>query len=358
MESIVIGEYNEIPIDLLVLDDENPRLSPNMKDKSQLELAVELERRYNLTSLIDSIVNFGFFKAEPLVGVKEYDKIKIVEGNRRLAVIRFLTDKNYRNHSKDPKLWDEKREILQRNKHNLEKIPVMVYEDKRQVIAYLGYKHITRTLEWEPLAKARFVDKNVELYNIKSFKEIAKIMNSRSDTVRNNYVAYRVYKQAKDEFNIDVKKVEERFGVFYTALNNGDIRNYIDLKRNMSIEELKNPISKLKEEELHVFIDLLHGTGKKGPAIKDSRRIKDLGIVLNNKNAREELIKSRNIDSALRYIKSDIKRLEANLDLSIEYLKEAIKSINRYKDNSVIKLKVRKLIEIVVKLKNSVIDDL
>ena len=340
-EDIKLG-LDKYSVAILLLDNRNYRLEPEAIAYNQKELCEKLED-YDLFPIAESMADNGYFEEEPMIGIPSEDKhhIIIIEGNRRLTTIKFLTDPTVRALSKSyNKEWEKLSERVKGNNKDLSKIPVVVHATREELDAVVGFRHITSTLKWEPLSKARFTYDLVERNQPKNLYEIGKQVGARQDTIRNNYVAYNLYRQAKS-FGIDVSQVEEKFGVFYTALSNSDISTYIGLDADKPIEELKVPISNAKKEELQNLIELLHGTAKITPVITDSRRIADLGEVLANAEARKVLVATRDMTLALKSTQTEEKSLIEYLENARINLKEAYKSIFEYSPNP----KVQTLVE-------------
>lgn len=311
----------------LLLDGENPRLIPEAVSYSQTKLCLLLEKEFELFPIARSMVDNGYFQEEPMIGIIGSNKtIIIVEGNRRLAALKFLTDAGLRKVSVYRDEWEELCIRSQKTGHDLSKIPVVVHKNRSELTAVLGFRHITGILPWEPLAKARFINGLIEDKKVKNFYEISEEVGSRQDTIRNNYVAYRVYMQAKD-FDIDISEVEKKFGVFYTALNNSDIREYIGLDFDKSLAELRNPIPKRKDDELRKLVEFLHGTSKVKRVLTDSRQISKLGEILASPEARKILEATREFDLAYRSTGGEERTLIENLTSASIHLTEAYKTV-------------------------------
>lgn len=149
-----------IPIENLIFDPENPRLPETLRAKKDLP---EYERSVinwmlqfeNVTELMGSIGEKGFFPAEPiLVVASENGKYEVVEGNRRLTAVKILNN---------PEQADKKKksieEILKESNADKipESIPSIIFEKRDEVLFYLGYKHITGVQSWDSLAKAKYL---------------------------------------------------------------------------------------------------------------------------------------------------------------------------------------------------------
>lgn len=332
-----------IAVSRLLLDNQNPRLPPEAVSYSQNELYSLFERYFNLFPIAQSMADNGYFQEEPLIGIPgPDDKIIVVEGNRRLAALKFLIDPEIRRLSKRRDDWEKLYEESQKNEHDLAVVPIVVHEKREELRAILGFRHITGTLKWDTLAKARFVNKLIEEEKGASFYDIGREVGTRSDTVRRNYVAYRVYKQAKDDFNIDTSDLESRFGVFYTALNNANIRKHVGLDLDKSMEKLKKPIPSKKADELANFISYLHGTAEIQPVFTDSRNISRLGEILASPEARNILHTTRDFELAYRSTGGEEKTLINNLETAHISLTEAYKTVYRYCENK----QVARLVEL------------
>lgn len=332
-ETVELG-LSQIRVSRLILDSQNPRLPPDAVSYPQEELYRLFERDFDLFPIAQSMADNGYFQEEPLIGIPgPDDKIIVVEGNRRLAALKLLIDPEIRKLSNRMDAWEKLYAESQKNGHNLTVVPVVVHEKREELRAILGFRHITGTLKWDALAKARFVNKLIKEQKGASFYDIGREVGSRSDTVRRNYVAYRVYKQAKDDFNIDTGDLESRFGVFYTALNNSNIREYVGLKVDKSIKKLRRPIPSKKADELEDFISYLHGTAEVEPVFTDSRNISRLGEILASPDARKILHTTRDFVLAYRSTGGEERTLITNLETAHIGLTEAYKTVFRYCEN-------------------------
>jgi hypothetical protein len=321
----------------LLLDKENYRLPPEAIAFSQEELCLILEQDSDLFPIARSMADNGYFAEEPLIGIPgPKDNVIVIEGNRRLATLKFLTDPELRKLSNNKDEWEGLAAKAEENGYDLKEAPVVVHKNREELTAILGFRHITGTAKWNPLSKARFVHDLIGHRKADNFYAIAREVGSKQDTIRSNYVAYNLYKQAKD-FGIDTSGVEEKFGVFYTALNNSKIREYIGLDPNKSPEKLKTPISNKKTEELKNLIEYLHGTSEIGAVLEDSRDIWKLGEILVSAEARNVLHATRDLELAYRSTGGEEKALLDNLESASIFLTEAYKTVYLYCKNPTVR---------------------
>lgn len=330
-----------VEVSKLLLDNQNPRLPPEAISFEQKDLYRMLDDDFELFPIAQSMVDNGYFQEEPLVGIPgPDDKIIVVEGNRRLAALKFLTDHKIRNRSTRRDTWEKLYKEYRKSGADLTRVPIVIHEKREDLRSLLGFRHITGIKKWDALAKARFVNNLIEKKEDVDFYSVGREVGSRQDAIKRSYAAYRTYKQARDDFNIDTSKVENRFGVFYTALNNGDIRKYIGLDMDKSLKKLKYPISRTKADELERFISYLHGNKNVEPVFTDSRNISDLGEILTSPEARKTLNATRNFKLAYMSTGGEERTLIENLESAHINLTEAYKTIYRHCDNK----KVEKLV--------------
>jgi hypothetical protein len=136
------------------LDPKNPRLAelglgPNA---TQAEIAHILWRNMAVDEVALSIAENGFYRHEPLYAAVEDGKHFVVEGNRRLAAVKLLSDDRLRASLKITSLPPIGAEL----RTQLRTLPVIVCS-RDDIWAYLGFKHINGPQSWESYPKAHYI---------------------------------------------------------------------------------------------------------------------------------------------------------------------------------------------------------
>lgn len=341
-----------LKVSQLWLDDQNFRFPEDARGASQEELLIRLDRDFELLSIGQSLAENGYFTEEPLVVIPKAPSDQypgqyiVVEGNRRLAALKLLLDEKLRHLSQDAGHWHSVASDL---KGDLSEVPAVEYESRDKVRTVLGYRHIAGILKWKPLAKARFINSFIEEQGEGAdFGDAAREIGSwpRVDYVRNQYVAYRAYLQARDGFQIDTSKLDKNFSVFYRAITAiPKITRFIDLCRRGTAQELASPVPQEKRDVLEELIGFIHGTAAVEPVITDHRQLKQLGDVLASDLALETLRRTRSLQRAHELVGGESSRLLHNLNEASFYLDEVLRDAHRHTQGPKVKELVRRCAE-------------
>jgi hypothetical protein len=315
-------------LDNLRLDPRNPRLKEGMENASQPELLTELAREYELQELARSIADNGYFSEEPLVAVKDKNKSSwtVVEGNRRLAALQLLE-----NPQAAPKELRAQWIDLSKNRlKRVSQIPLLEYKHRNEITPYLGFRHITGVMQWRPYQKARYISQLVE-DNELTFAQIARVIGSKTPTVREHYIAYTLVRQARDQMLIETTFAEASFGVLRRSLSDPNIRAYVGLELDKSEKDLAKPIPKSKSARVEEFFEWAFGDNETEPVLTDSRDLRKLGTVLASTRAVEVLRSSKDLDYAFEISGGEEKKLLENLNAASYNLDQALPLSIRHK---------------------------
>ena len=212
-----------LPIDQLHLDARNPRIQEVGEGLSEERILEVLWREYSVDEVAMSIAQNGFFPHEPLFVADEEDRLVVVEGNRRLAAVRLLSDSSLRNRLQATNLP----RISQAAVGNLESLPVI--RCKREMIwQYVGFKHVNGPQAWDSFAKAKYIAwvRNTLGVNL---GDVANTIGDTHSTITRLYRAYMALQQA--EYN-GIYNREQRtrrhfsFSHLYTGLDYPGIRTF------------------------------------------------------------------------------------------------------------------------------------
>lgn len=242
-------DLKEIPIEKLEFDKNNPRLPKKLYGAKESAVIEWMLLDASLLDLIASIASNGFFPGEPLLVIqnKNNDNYIVIEGNRRLASCKILND---------PDLASVKNRsvanIIENSiKRNIpQSVPAFIFEERKDILAYLGYRHVTGVKSWGALPKAKYLYELFELdESDDSLKEkcrsLAKQIGSRGDYVMRLLTSYQLFLKMEENNFFGIDKLSEENIEFSNLVDSatrfGNISDFlgIDFDSNEPLEKLK-----------------------------------------------------------------------------------------------------------------------
>jgi hypothetical protein len=312
----------DIPIKDLFLDPKNPRLAgEDLIVDQQDDIAKILWRDRAVNELVDSIAASGYWTHEELFAAKEGGKLVVIEGNRRLAAVKLLTDHGLRNRLGISGLPT----LSAADQKKLEKLPVI--ECRREdVWQYIGFKHVNGPQDWDSIAKAEYIARVHNDYGI-SLDQIARTIGDRHDTVHRLYRGLMVLQQAERTGKFDVQdRYNTRFAYshLWTGLGYENIQKFLGLTADKGFEP--NPIPKNNLEHLRELCLWLYGSKKerKEPIVRSQNPdLRKLDETLGSRNGVAALRSGLPLETALKAGRGDERLLREALVLAEQKLKEA-----------------------------------
>jgi hypothetical protein len=245
------------PVENLRLDPGNPRLPTISANSTQEELIHVLWKEFAVDEVALSIAANGYFQEEPLLVVPE-DKAHpdgpfiVIEGNRRLAAVLLLRNKELREKVRATNLPD----IDDLQKAQLDRLPVSKYLARSELWQYLGFRYINGPQPWDSFSKAKYVSDVHDTAGV-SLDRIADSIGDRHSTVKRLYRGYKLIMQAESQTKF---RREDRiankffFSHLYTAADQPEFQKFIGIDPEKSLKPNPVPKEKLKElEELMIW---------------------------------------------------------------------------------------------------------
>lgn len=338
-------EYAELKD--LYLDATNPRLGRHNTDRHMSQEAVlEIMNDWSLEELALSFLESGFWPQEALLVVEEllggYTRRVVVEGNRRLAALKML--KQALDGRPDSKKW---RDLVAHKKppQNLfTEIPFIRVSSRKDVVAFLGFRHVTGIKEWNPAEKAEYIADLVEQHRM-SYDEVRRKIGSKTDTVRRNYISYRLLLQMEGEDDIDLERVEDKFSVLYLSLRSVGVQKYLQIDIQAEPGKAKRPVPPSRLEALAKFAVWMFGDEKHDPIVRESRYVDRFGKVLLDKKAVSYLERTErpNLEFAYRIAGGDELETIEYLQKSADNAEQALSLVHHYKNSAQILTAVKRL---------------
>lgn len=318
-----------LPIAVLDLDDQNPRLPDALEDRSQESLIRHIDREYEPIRIGRSIAEHGYFESEPLIVVKDGDRYRVVEGNRRLVALLGLSDDRVRQLLSRQTQWEE----LARRAKLPDVIPVVEVDSPEDVAPIIGYRHISGIIPWEPFAQARFVSHLVD--GGMGFSDVADLVGEDLTEVRSLYRNYAIVREARTKFQLDTSPVESDFGVFTRAMNSLPIRRFIAAPAPADVARETDPIPEEKQPELGALLTWIHGDADgDGRVISESRDLKRLARVLDSPAGTDILKLTGNLEAADEAAGGNRRRLLNRLTVARNALQAASEDFPVLRDDA------------------------
>lgn len=295
-----------VPFEKLDLDPDNPRLPEGLQGQSQDTLLTYLADNTALDELMQSFADNGFFRHEPLIGVRrDGDRVTVLEGNRRLAALKILLGA--------PEAIDQGLEpvlearLSEAVRNDLRVVPTYLVADRQDVHKYLGFRHIGGIKTWSAEAKARYLmletDRAAQEGSANPFLDVARRVGSNSQGVRNAYTAVCTLRHARDDLGLDVNDVlRRRFGVWSRCMTAADVRHYLGLNGARDYWSVVDDIGSLDSKPVAEVLNDLSAHAEQPPLLYDSRLVTVYGQVLQHEVARNVMRRYRSLDVARQIV--------------------------------------------------------
>lgn len=335
-------------VDELYLDPQNPRVGRHNlgPDVSQANI-LEIVANWSLEELARSYLeNGGFWQHEALLAVREElygaPRLVVVEGNRRLAALRFLRDAYADKPSS--RLWKNLAESATPTDTLFTRVPYLLLESREDIQAFLGFRHVTGIKQWDADEKAYFIAKMIDEQGM-NYEQVMRMVGSNTPAVRRHYIAFRVLLQIENTVqDYDRARAEDSFAILYMTLDTLGARLFL----NINIEEVppvERPVPSTHQKNLEEFAKWLYGGNGWEPVIVDTRQASKFGKVLKSEEAIGYLRRTPqpNINRAYQLAGGEEEEVIRLLQKASDNIKEALSYVYEYKESEVVQAVVRRL---------------
>ncbi len=323
---IDLGDVRDISPDQLYMDPKNPRLiGQQFTVDNQVEITGFLWQDKEVSELVDSIAHNGYWRQEILFATEEKGKFVVVEGNRRLAAVKLL---------RSPALCREigakgiPMGLASSVTSTYDTLPVLICP-RVDLWVYTGFRHLNGPQEWDSIAKAEYIARVHEEFNV-PLPEIATTIGDHHDTVRRLYHGLAVLRQAE---KAGVFSKENAWGKrfpyshLWTGLGYTSIQKFLGIKGEA--RERPNPVPAKNIPKLGELCLWLFGSKDpaKKPLIKSQNPdLRKLGEVLSSERgyaALSRMKEGQEIDDIWRFSRGDERMLRESLVEAEKLLREA-----------------------------------
>lgn len=301
MKNGKLKPYQYVDVENLRLDPQNPRI-PDSVNRTKEDMLHYIANETSIEELMGSIAENGFFSGEPLIAykTKKKDIYNVVEGNRRLAAVLLLHN---------PELIPKRkkiREISETSKNTPDELPVVIFDERDEVLEYLGYRHITGIKQWDSLAKAKYMHQLFSRIKRKvpqeRYQEVAKSIGSRRDYVKKVLDSYALYKIMEDNDFYGIENLQDGdidFSLIPTAIGQTNIQKFLSLKGDPIIDDSKISRKNLKDFALWVLKKDEEGQKR----VRESRQLRKLAFIVSHEKALKEFKGGMPLEEAFKFTK-------------------------------------------------------
>lgn len=284
----------------LKFDPENPRFY-RLNDPTEGAVIDEMLDDEGAQDLMQSIGQKGYFQGEPLLVIaapKDVGGYLVIEGNRRLAATKLLNGEIKPPARRAQSLNDIINAAVEKPPIEL---PCLIYPAKREILRYLGYRHITGIKEWDSLSKAKYLSQlRTEFYNnlpeVEQMKALARDIGSRKDYVAQLLAALNLYLRAENQkfFGLPIAPKDIEFSYLTTAMNYKKIVTWLGLENREDVAG-----KGLKDASLKKAFTYMFSKDQKGNTILgESRNLDQLADVVGSDDAVAVLDKTGDLSEA------------------------------------------------------------
>lgn len=344
----------------LCLDPRNPRLRADQQGGDQ-DALLDVMSDWGLDELATSIVESSFWPHEALIVVDEKLKGRttskvVVEGNRRLAAVTMLL-RAYDGQPTSPKWKSLAGRLSTEAALHLRSLPTITADQRSDVDAFLGFRHVTGIKQWDPLEKAAFIAKLID--GGMTYEEVMRKIGSKTPSVRQNYIALKLFQQLEDIEDIDSRRIREKFSVLFLSLRSVGTQSYLGLNLELDPKKAARPLHSRFVANAIRFARWLFGDAKHEPLFTDSRHTDSFGNALANKEARAYLERTENprLEVALRLAGGDREELIRQLGRAADEIEDALSIVQHHAKNGDVIRAYRRLAKDFATLKANFPDD-
>jgi hypothetical protein len=351
---IPLHEPTKVPIGRLVFDLKNPRFTPShdVEKSSDVEIVLALYRVADLGELVQSIATSGYVDIEPLVVLPEDGKggkLIVLEGNRRLAALKLLTDPDLAHEAaREARL--ELPAVSTEARDTFREVTVYRVKDREEARDFIGFKHINGPHRWDSLAKARFAADWLERERDQgiTLRDIARRMGDRHDTIKRMVAGLYVLRQAEERglFSFDDIYPGRSFAFshLYTALTRPGFRQFLGLPDEWrKTEPAPNPVPVDALPNLRQLLLWLYGSKQddiRPVVVSQNPNVRELDEVLANPKARTIMLRQSDLRAAYTEVDTQGLQFEKNLVDAHSNVERALSKVDAFdgKDETLVQI--------------------
>lgn len=310
----------------LRIDLKNPRV-PDAEFSSEESAIDYLVNHADVDELVQSIGRSGWLDFEPLI-VLEPDNT-VIEGNRRLAALRLISDPDLRARLKYRLPVDISPSVAPT------KVRVFFVSNRADARDFIGFKHINGAYKWDSLAKARYAAEWLDDEPDTSVKVVSERLGDSHNTVLRLVNGFRVL-QESERLGFDSQAVTSprgfSFSHLYTALPSPSVRKFLGIEADAREVLSSNPVPESHRDKLLEYMTWLYGQEGRGKHVVVSQNpdLGKLSKVLTSNAAINMLRVSQDLTESYDLVEDKSKAFESAIFALLKTAREAASQVGKY----------------------------
>jgi hypothetical protein len=250
-----------------------------IKFKKKTRSFIEGYKRKNVIDLIESFKYNGYIPVEK-IQVKEigYNQYLVLEGNRRITVLKILFEEYEQNHDigkLDPNIFSSLKDFVEIHNQEAEQTHMLV----------MGLKHIGSNKKWPSINQAKFMRDYLKKFDGSLYEAEDSVCDTLGITKQKlrRYIRALSLIEQYQKSDYGDQFYNDKFSLFEEIIKSPDIRDWIEwneenlkAENNINLERLFNWISYIEEYDEENDEEI-----KKEPIITKSTEIRQLKVLLN-----------------------------------------------------------------------------
>jgi hypothetical protein len=262
-------------------------------------------------------------------------KLVVLEGNRRLAALKLLTDADLAREA-DVELPAVSPDV----QHTFREVTVYRVKDREEAQDFIGFKHINGPHRWDSFAKARFAAEWLERERDQgiTLRDIARRMGDRHDTIKRMVAGLYVLRQAEERglFSFDDVYPSRSFAFshLYTALTRPGYRQFLGLPDEWRrTEPAPNPVPEGFLPNLRQILLWLYGSKQddiRPVVVSQNPNVRELDEVLVHPKARTIMLRQNDLRAAYSEVDTQGLQFEKNLVDAHSNVEKALSKVDAF----------------------------
>jgi AAA15 family ATPase/GTPase len=249
----------------------------------------------NIKDLISSFTTNGFLDIDQIQVKKIGDKYLVLEGNRRVATLKYLFDE-YRK-------GNDVGKIEETDFNNINVVEI-IGEDAAQHIITMGLHHISGKTRWSAVNEAQLLEDLIKKHHYSPEQVIQSLGITKHKLNRSRRTLYLIQQYKDSDYGDQFEK--NMYYMFETVISSPVMKDWIGWDdwnyKATNIHNLERFFEWISQsEEIELDKDENERKTLKEPIISQYRQIKELSEIIHDPKALEQMELSRSLVKAYAY---------------------------------------------------------